>query len=649
MLHRSPRPWARARVSTALLALAVSAGAPSADARPAYHRPAPRAGAPALPSRPYDVLRYELSIGLDLDARFLRGEAVITVEITEATSTIELDLEGLTVDSISVDGEAADFIQTADTALIFALPETTGPGDRLTLSVDYHGSPSLNDERLGLSIRPSSGTGGIEDVAYTITEPDGSRRWFPCNDTPADKAALSLTVAVPTAGDDAPWVVGANGLLEAEGPATFLGADDAPVDAWAYAWVEDHPIAPYLIAFGAAPYEVFGPDDDGGVTVPITFFARPRYQGSARAQWGDTGQQLAAFQDLFGPYPFDKYGLIEAPMPFAAMEHQTLTLWQSSLFSAAVDASAISAHELAHHWFGDLVTPRAWEDIWLSEGLATYSEALWAESQGGQEALSASMDAVHATYLAFHSYDADTSLYDPEELFGVTSYEKGASVMHLLRRILGDDAFFAGLNAYLDEHAYGGVSTDDLRAALEAAHEADLGAFFDAWVYAADAPFPRVKVGWDVSGDGVRFGVVQSETGADFAFPLPVRLTLRGGEVIDADLAVAPATAQRFSLATARRVTGVEIDPDGWVLAEVELADDLPGQDCGEPVVCDPQAEASCARGVQGADCQIAAGVGCGGCATGAGPGGGAGGWASLTALVALAALRRRRGGSIPH
>lgn len=605
---------------------------------------------PAVVVRPYDVTHYDLDLDLDPVGLALAGTARLSVTATEGLDGITLDLVDLDVSAVRVDGSPVAFDHDGDT-LDVTLAEAVPAGAAFEVEVDYGGMPTLSDARLGLSIRPLKGSGGgREDVAYTLAEPDGARRWFPCNDTPADKATLRLEVTVPAEVEGVPWIVVANGLPDGGLPVQGVEAKGG----LRFGWTEDHPIAPYLIAFAAGPYVEFQPagdaDPDG---IPVRFWARPSWQGSASVQWARTADQVRAFTGFMGPYPFAKYGTVEAPMPYAGMEHQTITLWGTGIFTQSVDAPAITAHELFHHWFGDLVSPATWDDIWLNEGFATYGEALWAEAdaatQGSpadaEEALLSAMDNIQLLYESYHGYDGDTSVYAPDELFGVTVYEKGASVLHMLRAWIGDAAFFELLVRWTEEHAYGSATTEELVDLAAEVSGEDLDAFWESWIYPEGAPFPRVELGWEIDGGSLLVDVAQTQGGdTRFVFPVPLTVHLDDGTSQRVVLRASTEDVQRFHLEGDGRITGVTSTADRWVLGGVTEAPGLLGETCDAAPVC--TLGEVCAARVEGARCAAYDPARCG---CDAGPGKAGGGWGAAVVGLYLLTRRLRRGPRGPH
>jgi aminopeptidase N len=243
-------------------------------------------------------------------------------------------------------------------------------------------------------------------------------------------------------------------------------------------------MAPYLVQLLIGDYVVV----DGGRSASGVELEHVALAGSEAAAltYGEiTDDQLSFFAERFGPYPFDRYGVaIAASEPGLAMETQGRSLFSARDLDGSVGylQHLLLAHELGHQWFGDAVSPESWDDIWLNEGFATYAQWLWLDHVG----LLDIDDTAASTLRTLPS--SGWPLSAPAELFGAISYDGGATVLHALRRTIGDDAFFAGLQAWVRTHLDASAGTDDFQAVMESTSGRDLGAFFEAWVHAESIP-----------------------------------------------------------------------------------------------------------------------------------------------------------------
>jgi aminopeptidase N len=305
---------------------------------------------------------------------------------------------------------------------------------------------------------------------WSVNEPDGASTWLPVNDHPTDKATWSFEVTVPS------------GLTAVANGALSGSVDDGAAVTWT--WEQTEPMASYLILLLVGRYDLV---DDGvspsGVALDHVVLSSRR--ATLDPYLDATRRQLAYFESLFGPYPFDRYGVaITDSVPGLAMETQGLSLFSSVNLDGRLgpEQEAYLAHELAHQWFGDAVSPAQWDDIWLNEGFATYAQWLWFEQIGLGD-----VDTTARRTLA-DLPPTGWPLDRPAELFGTVSYEGGAVALHALRLTVGDDAFFAGLRDWVATHLDGSATTDDFRAVMEAASGLDLSGFFRDWVEADTIP-----------------------------------------------------------------------------------------------------------------------------------------------------------------
>jgi hypothetical protein len=372
-----------------------------------------------------------------------------------------------------------------------------------------------------------------------------------------DKATGELLITVPSE-----LTVVSNGVL--------TDVDNLSGGRRRFHWSTDYPMSPYLFAFSATRYNTFGDTyAHPGGSMPVEFFIYPGSDTTSnRALWRRSVDMLATFGDLYGPYPFidEKYAIYEFPWG-GGMEHQTATgqggFWES-----------LTAHELAHQWWGDMVTCATWSDIWLNEGFATYSEALWYEHRSGTadpSALKAAMLNRRPTML-----DGTVYVHNPSNVSRIFSsdysYRKGAWVLHTLRGVIGDEAFFAVLDAYRDRFEYLTATTDDFREVAEDVWGGDLRWFFDQWVFGGGAP--AYRYGWrEHELEGQRYlEVFIRQVQHELSFEMPVTIeTLELGErrryTVWND-----ESSEHFLIPVSAPVDEVILDPDDWILTRSTIA-----------------------------------------------------------------------------
>ena len=434
---------------------------------------------PRMGNGGYDVQQYILDIEVDVAANAVTGEATILALATEDLARFHLDFEGPPLSEVTVDGLPAS-AERQNGELVITPAQALVAGEPFTATIAYAGLPGAH--RAVGDARYSRGWHHYGDGILVASQPTGAASWYPVNDHPLDKARYTMRITVPE-----PYVAAANGVLidveEGEGLRT-------------YHWEEDNPMASYLATVAIAEFERV--EDGEAAGVPIRNYFPADLPASARAGYERTGDMLTYFSSVFGPYPFDAYGVVvhDEALGFA-LETQTL-----SIFGRGRPRENTVAHELAHQWFGNSVSPAAWQHIWLNEGFATYAATLWEEHTFGPEyAQQAMLERYRA--LAADRSRASGSLEPfvigdptPGMLFDGRVYVRGAMTPHALRARVGDETFFAILSDYYARHAGGVAATEDFVAVAQEVSDEDLEAFFDAWLFEADLP-PIPEYGWE--------------------------------------------------------------------------------------------------------------------------------------------------------
>lgn len=494
----------------------------------------------------YDVNWYGLALDLNPTTRIVTGTTTVRARVvTGPLTSLQLDFGSqMTASAARSAGVPASFTWNAG-ILAVDLDRAYGSGETVEVAVDYAGNPSSSafgwNTYLG------------QPLIWTLSEPYGARIWWPCKDTATDKAdSVSLDVTVPSN-----LIVASNGVL--------TGVSEPAAGRKTYHWRERYPIATYLVSLAIHPYaiinDVYYPQAGG--TMPVTHYVLPSQLGAATTGYAVTVDMIEAFAEAFGEYPFvaEKYGHAQFPWG-GGMEHQTC----SSMYYNNYDEYLI-AHELGHQWFGDLITCADFSHIWLNEGFATWMEAYWKEVRYGTAAY-------HAEMAAARFMGAGTIIVeDPTDFSAIFNYYltylKASWVPHMLRHVMGDEDFFAGLKQYRDTHGFGAATTEQFQAVMEAAGGRDLSAFFQQWIYGEY--FPRYDYSWrsEPTGSGwrVRLRIEQSQTDTGlFVMPLDVRIDTGNGPytfVVENDT-----QEQWYVLEVPSEPTTVTLDPQNWVLCE---------------------------------------------------------------------------------
>jgi aminopeptidase N len=510
----------------------------------------PRALAAAADTRGYDVQHYSFNWKFDTASRSVAGRARVRARSTIPSLTVmRLDLANtMSVGQVIHNLLPAAFSH-AGGSLDITLDRSYSLGQEFEVEVEYGGTPAQN-----LTFDSHGG----QPVIYSLDEPVGARQWFPCRDIPEDKATADITITVP--GD---MTAVSNGLLTE----TVLNADGTRSTTWE----ETYPISTYLISVAATNYSLLEETyASASGTMPVVHYVYPELLDLAREDFNRTVSMIAFFSRVFGEYPFlrEKYGHALIPGG-TAMEHQTCTSYPSRCVLGTHQYDWLIAHELAHSWWGDWVTCADWRDIWLNEGFATYSDALWHEDVGGREGLKARMRQFRETYLT-HA-QPDHPIYDPPEghLFCRVEYQKAAWVLHMLRFVAGEEAFWSILNEYRRRFGGGSAATEDFIRVAEEVSGRDLGWFFSQWIYGAG--LPSYEFGWGrlTGGRMVRVAVNQVQTEYPlFDMPVDIDLVFADGTTRRESVRVGQAR-QTFDFSVDREVSNVLFDPDDWILCRL--------------------------------------------------------------------------------
>jgi aminopeptidase N len=414
----------------------------------------------------YDVRHYGLTLSYEPATRQLAGNAAIEATAGQELTSFNLDLHGLTVSRVTVDGAQAAFGRQDD-ELTISPARPISKGARFTVRVDYAGVPNPVH---GYSDLGTYGFIATPDGAFVTCEPNGAKTWFPSNDHPADKATYDFRLTVPKG-----LTAIANGELE--------GAPTTSGGRTTFVWREKHPMATYLATMTAGKFEVRTGTSAKGV--PVYAAVDPAFHNALDQLYTESAQITDYWSTLFGPYPFSSTGgVIDAYTAGYALENQT-----KPIYGGFLPDSGIIAHELAHQWFGDSVSLTRWKDLWLNEGFASYAEWLWAEHQGQKTA-----DDMFRKYYenpADPMWSYPPGAARPADLFNASVYNRGAMTLHALRKEIGDSTFFALIKKWATDHQYGNATTPEFVALAEQMSGKKLDGLFDAWLYQPRRPpFP---------------------------------------------------------------------------------------------------------------------------------------------------------------
>ncbi len=501
-----------------------------------------------------DMLHYDLFLDVNPTAGTVSGSNTMTVaSAAPGLTTFRFRLQSnFTITDLRVNGVVAPWLRADSVHVDVTLDQPYDPGEQFELFVQYNGSPIDNGwDSVNFDTRASGAR-----IAWTLSETDFAYTWWPTKDGNRDKATARLRFVAPTG-----MSVASNGVLT--GPSPF----GTGKQLWDYQ--VSNPIATYLICFAITDFVRFSDTYNfSGGSMPLEFFIYPEFDSPAnRNGWLAVKNHLATFESLFGPYPFrnEKYGIYNFQFP-GGMEHQTMT-GQSGF------GEQLTTHELAHQWWGNMVTAATWNDIWLNEGFATYCEALWLEFKPGSTGTPALVSAMAAR----KPTNVSSSVYIPDPLNNADigrifnqqwTYLKGAWALHMLRSVVGDAAFFDILEAWRGTYLYGSATTDDFEQVAESIYGQPLDWFFDQWVYAIGAPTYRSS--WrNVFAAGqwwveVYAAQIQSGSWPTFAMPVEIRTTVGG--VATTRQVWNNQRAQHFLLPVSASASAMAFDPQPRIL-----------------------------------------------------------------------------------
>lgn len=496
-----------------------------------------------------DLIHYAFNWYVDPAVYQLSGSAAVSFKPQQddlRQFMLELGKD-MQIDSILSEGVPQQFERNGDFQLVVMSERDMKKDQLYTFIIYYHGAPASGG--LGSFIKDNHS--GVP-VIWTLSEPFGARDWWPCKNGLTDKIdSIDVIITTPSA-----YKAASNGLLVNE----VAHADSTTT----FHWKHKYAIAPYLIAIAVTNYERYTDTVplSSGIQLPMVNYVYPENLNDARAGTATLVNVLTYFDSLFVSYPFqsEKYGHAQFGWG-GGMEHQTMSFVINYGFT-------LLAHELAHQWFGDMVTCGSWEDIWLNEGFATYLEGLSRRRiQGSTSFRSWQTSKINSVV---SQAGGSVKVSDPTNISrifsGRLSYNKGSYLLHMLRWVLGDEAFFAGLRSYLNDRQYDFGTTESLKFHLEQAGQKDLTGFFDDW-YSGEG-YPSYQIVWQPYDKGAIFQVFQetSHPSVDF-FEMPLPITIIGGGKDTMITLQHLYSGQVFEIEGPSWIDSVVFDPDLWILS----------------------------------------------------------------------------------
>ncbi|HBS28138.1 MAG TPA: hypothetical protein DEB06_01515 [Phycisphaerales bacterium] len=531
------------------------------------------------PTRGADLLHMRLDFDIpDMNTPRLTAKQTLSFSpVGKPLTTLELDAEQLDISKVRLADDTRSTLSfTHDgSRLAISFDPPLEPGAKSTVEIEY----ALARPTDGLFWTPESPQWpGRPAQIHTQGQPETNRYWFPVHDSPNERLTTEIVATVPEG-----FLVSANGR-EASKPVTRDGRTT-------FHWLQDKPHVPYLVSMIVGKFDVQDVAP-AGFRFPMPVYVPPGKGDQIRQTYGRTADMVRAFEARFDePFPWDRYAqLVVWNFGAGGMENTSATtMYDTAILDAKAlqdaDLEGLISHELAHQWFGDLITCNTWAHIWLNEGWATYSTNLWLEARDGYDR--GYRNAMHRTMRGIASSDTldpgATNIHPPMvsrvyshpwEVFRRTAnpYPKGASILHMLRMKLGDELFFKGVAAYIDRHKFTTVETDDFRRAMEEASGRSLEQFFDQWCHRPGTPKVAVKARWDSQAKALRVTVDQQQLiDADhpaFVFDLPFEVHTNSPATPEPVRFVIPVDSKRHehTVALEAEPTMLLVDPDLHVL-----------------------------------------------------------------------------------
>jgi len=506
------------------------------------------------PRQPIDVEHYRFALTLADSTDRIAGVATVRVRLLSADiRTVALDLanantarqgRGMRVSAVTGRGAPLAFTH-ADDRLTITLARPSASGEVVEIVVRYEGIAAD-----GLHITQ---TKYGDRTFFSDDWPDKARQWLPTVDHISDKATMEMDVVAP-----AHYQVVSNGRRVEE--------TDLPGGTRRTVWRESVPIAPWLYVLGVARFAVQEVGEYDGKPIQTWVLAQDRDAGFHDFAV-PTRDALAFYSEKVGPFSYEKLANIQSNVGGGGMEAASAIMYGpgSVTGTRSVRWRNVVIHEVAHQWFGNAVTQSDWNDVWLSEGFATYFTLLFIEHAYGRDEFVQGLRDSRRTVTEFYARTPDyrvihENLTDMSKVSNGMTYQKGSWVLHMLRQRMGDDRFWAGIRDYYARFKDANTTTTDFRLAMERASGLDLAPFFQQWLYRGGVPRVEGSWTWDAAAKQVVVELTQSQPGDPFELPVEIGITEAGGKV-RLERAELAARSARFRFAAEREPEGLTLDP----------------------------------------------------------------------------------------
>jgi aminopeptidase N len=509
--------------------------------------------ADAYPRQPaIDVQHYVFRVELSDSSDEIAGEATVTVRFVKDASSFWLDLasasggKGMAVSAVTTAPESVSFTHRDD-RLTLTLSPAAKAGELRSFTVKYRGIPAK-----GL-LFPKNKFG--DRAIFSVNWPDFAHQWLPTIDHPSDKATSEFIVTAP-----AKYQVVANGLLQ-----EVLDLGDGRRRTH---WKQSVPIATWLNNIGVAEFASRNFARGAGVELQSWSFPKDRDNAIATLE-EPLRQSIEFFNDRVGPYPYEKLAGVEAAGMGGGMEHASEIFFGERSISGRSGLGLVS-HETAHQWFGDSVTESDWDDVWLSEGFATYFSSLAIEHYRGHDAFVQQMRGARPRILQTEQRMPDTAVVQNKPWQGIPNqivYQKGGWTLHMLRGEIGDDKFWAAIREYYKRYRDSNATTADFERTVEEVSGTNLRWFFQQWLYRAGSPAVEAVWHYDAASKKIQLDLTQKENGDAYRLPIEVGVAVPGApaKVTKLDFT---SKQQHFEIESDQEPASVELDPNVWLLID---------------------------------------------------------------------------------
>lgn len=518
----------------------------------------------AQATRPFDVQHIKLDVSFDFVEKKIMGSVSHSLKaVDKPLSIVELDAVGMTITGVSRSDRVPVTFSTTPNKLAIDSSKPIQPNETVTFTISYEAKP-----RAGLQFISDAPAQPARQI-WSLSQPSNARRWFPCYDAPDDKATSEMVITVPRR-----FTALSNGRL-------IRTTTNDKDDTRTFYWLQDKPHSSYLISLVVGEFVEMRDAEFNGK--PILYYASAPHALRTKESLKATPAMMKFFSEATGfDYPWDKYATVAVTGVSGGMENTSLTIIGEGLLTRQTSTGiglgeSVGAHELAHHWFGNLLTCKDWSHVWLNEGFATYFDFLFTEHSRGRETFLRRIVGTQNIAKLMNTSRRRPIVYadfqNPWSMFDQNSYGKGACVLHMLRYVLGDELWWKGIRHYVKKHAYQNVETEDFRKAMEEATGRDLKWFFDQWLYKTGYPIFRITWKWDEQKKVVIVNILQTQTTSATVpvFRTPAELEFKTERKTHRIKVEIKDATHEFAFPLDEQPQSVVFDPDKWLLHDARV------------------------------------------------------------------------------